>query len=199
MQYRPTATNRAQTLAVGEPAVLWKHFGCLASIPRPSFKEQQVKEYLKGFCSEHHELSWREDQAGNLVIRHEGTGSSQAPAVMLQAHLDMVTEKAPGSTIDFDTDPITLAYDASSDWLTAEGSTLGADNGIGVAAACAILEKACTGKISVPPLEVLLTVAEEVGLVGAFGLNVEELGLQARRLINLDSEEWPHIYLVRAT
>jgi dipeptidase D len=174
-----------------EPARLWHHFSVMSSVPRPSFKEGGVKSWLKQFAHEH-ELSWREDDVGNVLIGYYPNVSSEA--VLLQGHIDMVTERTPDSTHDFDRDPLRLHYDGDR-WLTAEQTTLGADNGVGVCAALAILERAVAGEISVPPLEVLCTVAEEVGLVGAFGLDVATLGIHATRLLNLDSEDWPDIFV----
>lgn len=187
---KATAHN-ALALKGVEPARLWHHFSVLSSIPRPSFKEAGVKSWLKGFCDEH-SLSWREDETGNVLIGYYPSVSAEA--VILQGHVDMVTERTPDSTHDFERDPLRLKYDGSQ-WLTADKTTLGADNGVGVCAALAVVERAVVGEISVPPLEVLCTVAEEVGLVGAFGLDVEALGIRGTRLVNLDSEDWPDIFV----
>jgi dipeptidase D len=204
MTAQTTANNLAQVRGL-RPDPLWKHFAAFSSVPRPSFKEDQIKRYVKDFARDH-SLQWSEDDAGNMVIRHPGTattkttkttktpGDDKGP-VILQGHVDMVTEKSPESSHDFETDPLTLVYDEATGWLSADGTTLGSDNGVGVCAALSVLERACAGDIVVPPLEVLLTVAEEVGLVGAFNLNVEQLGLRGTRLLNLDTEDWPDIFV----
>ena len=186
----PTPHN-ASALKGVEPARLWHHFCVMSSIPRPSFKEAGVKSWLKEL-SQQLELSWREDTAGNVVIGYYPSVSAEA--VILQGHIDMVTERTPESTHDFARDPLKLSFDGSQ-WLTAEQTTLGADNGVGVCAALAVVERAVAGEISVPPLEVLCTVAEEVGLVGAFGLDVAALGIRGTRLVNLDSEDWPDVFV----
>jgi dipeptidase D len=137
-------------------------------------------------------VTYVEDTVGNVCLHYPGSGKGER--VVLQGHVDMVTERRADSSHDFDTDPLTLRYDGAR-WLTADGTTLGADNGVGVCAALAVVERACAGEISVPPLEVLCTVAEEVGLVGAFGLDVDALGIRGTKLINLDSEDWPDVFV----
>ena len=104
-------------------------------------------------------VTYVEDTVGNVCLHYPGSGKGER--VVLQGHIDMVTERRADSSHDFDTDPLTLRYDGAR-WLTADGTTLGADNGVGVCAALAVVERACAGEISVPPLEVLCTVAEEV-------------------------------------
>lgn len=190
-QIKATAHNVSALKGV-EPGLVWHHFAALSSIPRPSRKEAGVKAYLQQFCVDH-DLSYVEDQTGNVKIAYY-PGTNTSGAVILQGHIDMVTEKTPDSKHDFDRDPLKLKYDGVK-WLTAESTTLGADNGVGVCAALAVVERASKGEINVPPLEVLCTVAEEVGLVGAFGLDVEALGLEGTRLINLDSEDWPDLFV----
>lgn len=173
---------------LGEPAGLWRRFAELSRIPRASHHEAAVLEWIKGLAEER-SLAWRQDVAGNLMVYRPGSGGGEdAPPVCLQGHVDMVTEKAVGSDHDFLKDPIVLARDGG--WLTATGTTLGSDNGLGVCAALALLDAPATAKL--PPLECLFTVAEEVGLVGAFNLDAKLI--TARTMLNLDTEEWPKVY-----
>eukprot|EP00968_Pinguiococcus_pyrenoidosus_P004674 scaffold301_cov243-Pinguiococcus_pyrenoidosus.AAC.179 len=114
-----------------EPANLWRSFAAIASIPRPSKKEERVLEFLKSFAKERG-LATKEDAVGNLVILAPGrNGGENAKPVVLQGHVDMVCEKNSDTVFDFDADPIRLMM--ASEWLTADGTTLGADNGIGCA------------------------------------------------------------------
>lgn len=171
-----------------EPKLLWQRFSELSRIPRPSHHERAVCEWIKGIA-EARSLEWRQDEAGNLVVYRPGSGGGEgAPAVCIQGHVDMVTEKAAGSEHDFLRDPIKLVRKGG--WLAADGTTLGSDNGIGVCAALALLE--APGSEKLPPLECLFTVAEEVGLVGAFNLDASLV--TARTMLNLDTEEWPRVY-----
>ena len=175
-----------------QPETLWQMFATLSSIPRPSFHEGRVIEWLKYFAEER-KLSWEQDEAGNVVIRHPGTmEGSQAPSVIIQSHLDMVTEKNDSVEHDFFRDPIKLIRDG--DWLKADGTTLGADNGLGVACALAVIDTAVESKdVLLPPIEALFTVAEETGLVGAF--NLDGTMLTGKTLLNLDTEDWPDIFI----
>jgi len=148
-----------------------------------------VIAWLKGYAQDRG-LEWEQDTVGNIVIRRPGTGGGEnAPAVIVQGHVDMVTEKNADTKHDFTTDPIRLVRDG--DWITADGTTLGADNGIGVCAALALLDQPPSSKL--PPLEALFTVDEETGLTGAFGLDGSML--QGRILLNLDTEEWPEVFI----
>jgi dipeptidase D len=165
-----------------EPKILWKYFLALSRIPRASGLEQAaaawVAEQGKAIG-----CSVERDAAGNVLLRKPASGDRQGRGVVaLQAHVDMVCEKNEGNPHDFGRDPIQVARDG--DLIRAVGTTLGADNGIGVAAALAAL---ATPKLAHPPLEVLITVDEERGLSGANGLGPG--WLTARRLLNLDSEE----------
>ncbi len=157
------------------------YFQEIAAIPRPSKHEEQIRDYLRTFA-ETHGFSFVEDAAGNICIRKPAyPGREDAPGVVLQGHMDMVCEKDPGRAIDFTTDPIEVV--AEDGWLTARGTTLGADNGIGMALALDVL----TSDVRCGPLECLFTVDEETGMTGANSL---EPGMVAGRLlINLDSEE----------
>ena len=167
-----------------EPQALWKHFDALLSIPRPSKQEERARRYVldlaarKGFRH-------REDATGNLVVEKPASpGKEGAPIVVLQGHLDMVTEKNSGTVHDFERDPIVPRRDG--DWLKATGTTLGADNGIGAAALLALME---ADDLVHGPLELLFTVDEETGLTGVLALDSEAIALRGRLLLNLDSEE----------
>jgi dipeptidase D len=171
-----------------KPALLWKIFGDLALIPRGSGNETALRNHLGGMAKLAG-LSTQEDTAGNLLIRVPATsGCGRAPTVILQAHLDMVCEADPPAAgqpaHDFTRDPLRLRRDG--DWLKASGTTLGADNGIGVAAAMAI---ALSSNLKHGPLEILLTADEEDGMSGVNGLSPD--WLKGRLLLNLD-EEVPH-------
>jgi dipeptidase D len=165
-----------------EPAALWKHFDELLKIPRCSKNEKKVREYVKGFAKKL-DLECEEDKAGNVIIRKAASeGRSEAPTVVLQGHLDMVCEKNADTEFDFDKDAIKPKL--KGDLLYASGTTLGADNGIGVATALAVLE--ATDMVH-GPVEALFTVDEETGLTGAFELKDDFL--TGRIMLNLDSED----------
>jgi dipeptidase D len=150
-----------------QPEPIWRNFQQLARIPRPSKHEEQVIDMLKRFA-EDRGLEWKKDAIGNLVIYRKGSGGGElAPPVLIQGHVDMVCEKNAETHHDFFKDPIRLVR--NGDWLRADGTTLGADNGIGVAAAMALLESPTTSKL--PPLECLFTIDEETGLTGAYSLD----------------------------
>jgi dipeptidase D len=165
-----------------EPALLWKHFDAIMRIPHCSKHEDAVRRYVVNFA-EGLGLEHAQDAAGNVVVRKGGTPAREnAPTVILQGHLDMVCEKNADTEHDFGTQGI--VPDKRDNLLYAKGTTLGADNGIGVATALAILE---SNDLEHGPIEALFTVDEETGLTGAFEL---ELGfLQGRMMINLDSED----------
>ena len=165
-----------------EPEELWKHFDRLAAIPRPSGKEAAVREYISGLAATLG-LEALQDSSGNLIVRKPARpGREGAPTALLQAHLDMVCEKNEATVHDFDKDPITPVRDG--DWLKAEGTTLGADNGVGVAAALAVMEST---DVNHGPLEFVFTTDEETGLTGAsqFAAGI----LKAKYYLNLDNEE----------
>ena len=165
-----------------EPIGLWSHFDRLLTIPRGSKKEDQVRQHVIE-VAESCGLACRRDAVGNIVVpKPASKGREGAPVVILQAHLDMVQEKNSDVEHDFDVDPIRPKKDG--EYLTAQGTTLGSDNGIGVAAMLAILED---GGLEHGPLEMLFTIDEETGLTGAAGLGEDML--TGRWLINLDSEE----------
>jgi dipeptidase D len=165
-----------------KPQRLWHYFGEVLKIPRPSKKEEKIVAWLLEFGNKHG-LETLRDEIGNVVIRKPGTkGFENSPWVCLQGHVDMVCEKDSGNPHDFDRDPID-AY-IEDGWVKARGTTLGADNGIAVAAMLALLE---AGDIAHGPMECLFTIDEETGLTGAFGLDPGLL--KSRILLNLDSED----------
>lgn len=165
-----------------DPKPLWRHFDRILTIPRGSKEEEKVRAYVVGLA-EQGGLEHRVDATGNVVVRKPATpGKEGSPAVILQAHLDMVNEKNSDVVFDFARDAIRPLLEG--EYLTADGTTLGSDNGIGVAAMLAVME--ATDLVH-GPLELLFTVDEETGLTGAAGL--DPALLSAKRLINLDSEE----------
>ncbi len=171
-----------------EPKRLYYYFNQINQIPRCSKNEQKVGEYLLSLAKGK-KIETDIDSVGNVVIRVPATpGNENAPTVILQAHTDMVCEKNKGTQHDFSRDPIKMKI--NGEWIEADGTTLGADNGIGVAAALAVLDEqdAVHG-----PLELLFTVDEETGLTGAQSL--EEGFLKGRILINMDSEEEGELYI----
>jgi dipeptidase D len=165
-----------------EPKTLWKHFDALSAIPRASMKEAKAREYVLAQAARLG-LEASTDSAGNIVIRKPARpGREGAPTATLQGHLDMVCEKNEGTPHNFDTDPIRIVRDG--DWLKADGTTLGSDNGVGVAATLAVME---SDDIAHGPLEFVFTVDEETGLTGAaqFPGGV----LKSKYFLNLDNEE----------
>lgn len=171
-----------------EPKILWRHFSGILRIPRPSDHEEQIREFLIRFAKERN-LPFEVDKAGNLLIRKPASpGMENHSGVCLQSHLDMVCEKNSDCQFDFLTDPI-QAY-IEGDWIKAKGTTLGGDDGIGIAAQMAILDS--SGLVH-GPLECLFTVAEETGLNGAFG--IQPGFLRSKILINLDSEDEGELFI----
>ena len=165
-----------------QPKALWAHFDQILTIPRGSKEEDQIRAHVVA-VAEKNGLDCQVDGTGNVVVKKPGTsGKESAPATILQSHLDMVNEKNSDVEHDFSTDPIRPVMDG--EYLTADGTTLGSDNGIGVAAMLAILE---ADDLAHGPLEFLFTIDEETVLTGAGGLDSSML--QGRRLLNLDSEE----------
>ena len=171
-----------------EPTTLWNYFKEVLNIPRPSDHEEQIRDYLTHFAQTRN-LLYESDEAGNLVIRKPASpGKQNHPRVCLQSHLDMVCEKNADTIFDFLNDPIQAYIDG--DWIKAKGTTLGGDDGIGIAAQMAVLH--ATNLVH-GPLECLFTVAEETGLNGAFGLRPGFL--QSQILINLDSEDEGELFI----
>lgn len=165
-----------------EPKELWNHFADLNAVPRPSKKEERVIEFAKKF-GESLGLPTSVDEVGNVIIKKPASpGMEGRTTIMMQGHLDMVHQKNAATDFDFDTQGIDMFVD--DDWVRANGTTLGADNGIGVAAIMTLL---ATDSIPHPPLEALFTIDEETGMTGAAGLKG---GLfDASIMLNLDTEE----------
>lgn len=171
-----------------KPSIVWKYFHEITQIPRPSKKEERILAYLVQFAKDHN-LEYKEDKVGNLVIKKAATpGFEHLQSVVLQSHVDMVCEKNSDVIHDFDNDPIRTVIDG--DWLHAEGTTLGADNGIGVAAELAIL---ASDDIQHGPIECLFTVDEETGMTGA--MNLEPGFFESNILLNLDSEDEGELFI----
>ncbi|MGA9589714.1 MAG: M20/M25/M40 family metallo-hydrolase, partial [Salegentibacter sp.] len=165
-----------------EPNALWKKFADLNEVPRASKKEERVIEFMKNFGNRLN-LETLVDDTGNVVIRKPATaGMEDRKPVVLQSHLDMVHQKNNDTDFNFETQGINMHVDG--DWVRAKGTTLGADNGLGVATIMAILE---SDDIEHPALEALFTVDEETGMTGAKGLDSKML--QGEILLNLDTEE----------
>ena len=170
------------SLAHLEPALVWKHFAELLAIPRPSRHEERVVAHLKKWAAAR-KFEAVQDKVGNVIVRVPASkGHEKAPTIILQGHMDMVAEKDSSTVFDFEKDPIEVKIDG--DWLIAEKTTMGADNGIGVAAAMAVADDPAGVH---GPLELLVTVDEEAALTGASALDGSLL--KGRTLINLDSEE----------
>jgi dipeptidase D len=180
-----TTTNIFENL---QPRPVWAHFATLCAIPRPSYQEAALREHLVAWAQSRG-ITAIVDNVGNLILKKSASpGYEGQPGVILQGHLDMVCQANSGTQHDFERDPINAVV--RDGWVVAENTTLGADNGIGVALALAALEE--PGLVH-PPLEVLLTINEESGMDGARGL--EPGTLHGKTLINIDTEEWGHFYL----
>lgn len=170
------------------PAPLWQFFDKICSIPHPSKHEESLAQYIINWASEQG-FEVRRDPTGNVFIKKPATpGMENKKGVVLQAHIDMVPQKNEDTVHDFATDPIQPYIDG--EWVTAKGTTLGADNGIGMASCLAVL---ASKGIKHGPLEVLLTIDEEAGMTGAFGL--EEGWLEGDILLNTDSEQEGEVYM----
>lgn len=176
------------TLSQLIPQPLFDYFEEICQVPRPSKKEEKIRQFLIGFA-EKNGLKYKTDAAGNVLILKPATaGMEKAPTVVLQTHMDMVCEKNSDKVFDFNTDPIEpIVVDG---WVKANGTTLGADCGIGIAAQLAVLTSA---EIKHGPIECLITVDEETGLTGAFALEKGFLGGDI--LLNLDSEDEGEIFI----
>ena len=165
-----------------EPQIIWKNFAALNAVPRPSKKEGKVIEFIKNF-GENLGLETNVDEIGNVIIKKPATsGMEDRKSIVLQSHLDMVCQKNSDINFDFETQGIEMEVDG--DWVKAKGTTLGADNGLGVASIMSILE---SNDIPHPALEALFTIDEETGMTGAMGLKPGQLHGQI--LLNLDTEE----------
>lgn len=165
-----------------EPKSLWKNFANLNAVPRASKKEERVIEFAKNF-GKNLGLETTVDEIGNVIIKKPATaGMENRTTIVMQSHLDMVHQKNADTNFDFDTQGIKMLVEG--DWVRADGTTLGADNGIGVATIMAILEST---DIPHPPLEALFTIDEETGMTGALGLKGGYL--DAKIMLNLDTED----------
>ncbi len=170
-----------RNLTALKPELVWKHFAAIAAIPHPSHHEEKIRQYVIDFVKSIG-LECIEDEAHNVYVRKAATaGMEDRKGIVLQAHLDMVPQKNNDKQFDFENDPIDAYIDG--DWVTADGTTLGADNGIGAAAILAVLED---NTLVHGPIEALFTATEETGMDGAFGLKPGLL--QGDILLNLDSE-----------
>ena len=166
-----------------KPTLVWTHFDHIRQIPRCSKYEEKIREYILEFAKKQG-LQTRTDPVGNIVVvKPAAKGMEKKPVAILQGHMDMVCEKNSDVTFDFSKDPIQLAI--TGDVIKAKGTTLGADNGIGVAMSLAILEDKT---LKLGPIEALFTIDEETGLTGAFAL--EQNMLKGRIMLNLDSEDF---------
>ena len=171
-----------------KPALVFHYFEEVCRVPRPSKKEEKIRAYLLEFARQH-DLSVKVDEAGNVLMSKPATpGMEDRKAVILQSHMDMVCEKNKDTQHDFDTDPIETYVDG--EWLRAKGTTLGADNGIGIATELAVL---ASDNIGHGPVQCLFTVDEETGLTGAFAL--KEGFMEGDILINLDSEDEGELFI----
>lgn len=165
-----------------EPKIVWKNFAALNAVPRPSKKEEKVIAFIKDF-GENLGLDTTVDEVGNVIIKKPATpGMEDRKTVVLQSHLDMVCQKNADVNFDFETQGIKMEIDG--DWVKAQGTTLGADNGLGVAAMMSVLE---SNDIPHPALEALFTIDEETGMTGAMGLKPGTL--TGEIMLNLDTEE----------
>ena len=171
-----------------KPELLWEAFYDLSQVPRPSKKEGKVIKFIEEFAVTH-QLKHKKDEVGNIVIFVPATpGKEETPVVVLQSHLDMVCEMNKGTKHDFENDPLTLKSDG--EWISATGTTLGADNGIGVAAA---LAAALDNEMVHGPLELLFTIDEETGMTGVNNLKGDFI--TGKYLLNMDSEEDGTFYI----
>ena len=177
-----------KNLTALKPALVWKHFAQIVNIPRPSGHEEAIRQYIIDFAKAQG-LEWKEDEGHNVYVRKPASeGMENRVGVVIQAHLDMVPQKNNDKEFDFEKDPIEAYIDG--EWVTANGTTLGADNGIGAAAILAVLEDKT---LVHGPVEALFTATEETGMDGAFGLKGGLL--QGDILLNLDSETEGELYV----
>ena len=171
-----------------QPQPLWNYFEDICQVPRPSKKEEKIIQFLLGFAGKN-KLDAKRDEIGNVLIKKPASaGREGAPTVILQSHVDMVCEKNSDKKFNFDTDAIIPVIDG--DWVKASGTTLGSDDGIGMAAQMAILTST---NIQHGPIECLFTVDEETGLSGAFAL--QKGFMNGKILLNLDSEDEGQIFI----
>ncbi|MFC1853710.1 beta-Ala-His dipeptidase, partial [candidate division CSSED10-310 bacterium] len=171
-----------------KPEQIWKHFAEILKIPRSSKNEAQMRQYIVDFAQSKN-LNIQVDKVGNVLVAVPASpGRENEPILILQSHIDMVCVKAPDKVHDFDQDPIPTIIEG--DILRGDGTTLGADNGIGVALMLAVIE--AEGFVH-GPLELLFTTDEEAGMTGVH--NLDPKFIKGRKLINLDTEEWGEFYI----
>ena len=174
-------------LSTLKPKFIWQIFNDICKIPHPSHHEQMITKYIVDFANTHH-IPCELDKVGNILLTKPATkGMENCPSIALQAHMDMVPQKNEETVHNFTTDPIQPYVDG--EWVKAKGTTLGADNGIGLASALAVL---IDPTIEHGPIEVLVTTSEETGMHGAFGL--QSNWLKSHYLINTDSEDEGEIF-----
>ena len=177
-----------KNLAALNPQLVWKHFAEICNIPHPSHSEEKIRQYVVDFA-EANGIDYKVDDAFNVYMSKAATaGMEDRKGIVLQAHLDMVPQKNNDKEFDFLNDPIEAYIDG--EWVTANGTTLGADNGIGVAAILAVFED---DSVEHGPIEALFTASEETGMCGAFGLKGDLL--KGDILLNLDSETEGELYV----
>ena len=177
-----------KNLAALNPQLVWKHFAEICNIPHPSHSEEKIRQYVVDFA-EANGIEYKVDEACNVYMCKAATaGMEDRKGIVLQAHLDMVPQKNNDKEFDFLNDPIEAYIDG--EWVTANGTTLGADNGIGVAAILAVFED---DSVEHGPIEALFTASEETGMCGAFGLKGDLL--KGDILLNLDSETEGELYV----
>ncbi|MCW3785373.1 aminoacyl-histidine dipeptidase [Plebeiibacterium sediminum] len=170
------------------PTDIWGYFQEICKVPRPSKKEEHIIQYLINFAEEH-QLEYKKDEIGNILIKKPASlNCEEAPSVVLQSHMDMVCEKHSHVKHDFEKDAIIPVIEDG--WVKASGTTLGADDGIGIAAQLAVL---ASNEIKHGPIECLFTVDEETGLTGAF--NLKDGFFESKILLNLDSEDEGELFI----
>ncbi|MGA9293076.1 MAG: aminoacyl-histidine dipeptidase [Ignavibacteriaceae bacterium] len=171
-----------------EPKILWQRFYEMTRVPRPSKKEEKIIEHMKNLLKDLN-VEFKEDNVGNILAKVPATpGLENSPTVILQGHVDMVCEKNKSKNHDFEKDPIELIKEDG--WITADGTTLGGDNGIGVSAALAVITDK---EVEHGPIEILMTVDEETGMTGASNINPGFM--TGKILLNMDSEEEGTFYV----
>lgn len=175
-----------------EPKLVWEIFeDVFTKTPRESKKEDKIREKLKSWIPERAkslgmEIEIIEDKTGNLLVKKGPTkGMESVQPLLLQGHMDMVCETDRPDGFDFDNNPIPIRIQDNGEWVDADGTTLGADNGIGTSLGLALM---LDPDVKHGPLELLITVDEETGLVGAFALEIEKMGIESKLLVNIDSE-----------
>jgi len=179
-----------QALQSTEAAPVWSFFEKICAIPHPSKHEQALVDWITNWAASKG-ISCQQDKIGNVILKKPASpGFEHKTPVILQAHLDMVPQKNADKDHDFLTDPIRPILDDDQEWLRADGTTLGADNGVGMASCLAVLDD---DTIEHGPLEVLITTDEETGMTGAFGLEANTL--EGKILINTDSEQEGELYI----